>query len=210
MPRETDVIYGMTAGHGVTIEVDEAIFGVLTYEKRPGETYNDVVRRLLGMPPKDGAADEHGTGPPRATQTLLLCDGCYQSGTGLLAECEDGCPHDLDHTGLCLRDSPDECQWCGKPDRLREVLRASIEHPLPTVGEEDEGLWWLHFTDGAEGPFPSAQAAGDYWHGNPPTPARTPAAAEERGAHERDGERGRPGRGETASPSAYGRPQEAT
>jgi hypothetical protein len=50
-------------------------------------------------------------GPPGATQTLLLCDGCYQSGTGLLAECEDGCPHDLDHTGLCLRDSPDECQW---------------------------------------------------------------------------------------------------
>jgi hypothetical protein len=63
MPRETDVIYGMTAGHGVTIEVDEAIFGLLTYEQRPGETYNDVVRRLLGMPPKDGVADEHGTGP---------------------------------------------------------------------------------------------------------------------------------------------------
>jgi hypothetical protein len=175
MPRETDVIYGMTAGHGAIIEVDEAIFGLLTYEKRPGEAYNDVVRRLLGMPPKDGAADEHGTGPPRATQTLLLCDGCYQSGTGLLAECEDGCPHDLDHTGLCLRGSPGECQWCGKPDRLREVLRASIEHPLPTVGEEDEGRWWLHFTDGAEGPFPSAQAAWDYWHGNPPPPARTPA-----------------------------------
>ena len=54
MPRETDVIYGMTAGHGVTIEVDEAIFGLLTYEQRPGEAYNDVVRRLLGMPPKDG------------------------------------------------------------------------------------------------------------------------------------------------------------
>ena len=63
MPRETDVIYGMTAGHGVTIEVDEAIFGLLTYEQRPGEAYNEVVRRLLGMPPKDGAADEHGTGP---------------------------------------------------------------------------------------------------------------------------------------------------
>ncbi len=51
MPRETDVIYGMTAGHGVTIEVDEVIFGLLTYEQRPGEAYNDVVRRLLGMPP---------------------------------------------------------------------------------------------------------------------------------------------------------------
>jgi len=176
-----------------------------------------VVRRLLGMPPKDGATDEHGTGPPRATQTLLLCDGCYQSGTGLLAECEDGCPHDLDHTGLCLRDSPDQCQWCGKPDRLREVLRASIEHPLPTVGEENEGLWWLHFTDGAEGPFRSAHAAWDYWHGNPPTPARTPAGGGGEGPRMNGTEnavarRGTsaPGRGETASPSANGRPQEAT
>jgi hypothetical protein len=63
MPRETDVIYGMTPGDGVTIQVEEAIFGVLTYEKRAGETYNDVVRRLLGMPPKADAVDEHGTGP---------------------------------------------------------------------------------------------------------------------------------------------------
>jgi len=63
MSPETDVIYGMTAGAGVTIEVDEAIFGVLTCEQRPGEAYNDVVRRLLGMPPKAGAVDERGTGP---------------------------------------------------------------------------------------------------------------------------------------------------
>ena len=40
-----------------------------------------------------------------------------------------------------LPDSPDECQWCGKPDRLREVLRASIEHPLPAVGAFREGLF---------------------------------------------------------------------
>jgi len=189
MPRETDVIYGMTAGHGVTIEVDEAIFGVLTSEQRPGETCNDIVRRLLGMPPNDGAADEHGTGPRRAAQTLLLCDGCYQSGTGLPAECEDGCPHDPDHPGLCLCVSPGECQWCGQPGRLCEVLRASIEQPLPRAGEQDEGRWWLHFSDGAQGPFPSAQAAWDYWHASPPPPARTP---------------------KTASPSADRRPQEAT
>jgi len=158
-----------------------------------GETGNPAHRtgqRCLGL------FDLHPS-PPGAAQTLLLCDGCYQGGTGLLAECEDGCPHDLDHTGLCLRESPDECQWCGKPDRLREVLRADIEHRLPTVGEEDEGLWWLHSTDGAQGPFPSGQAAWDYWHGNPPPPARTPAASA-------------PGRRETASPSEDGRPQEAT
>jgi hypothetical protein len=62
MPRETEVTYGMTAAGGVTIQVDEAIFGVLTYQKQPGETYNDVVRRLLGMPPQLGAADERGPG----------------------------------------------------------------------------------------------------------------------------------------------------
>jgi hypothetical protein len=84
MPRETDVIYGMTAGDGVTIEVDEAIFGVLTYEKRPGETYNDVVRRLLGMPPKADAVDEHGTGPlpaPGPAQGGGAASGAH-AGTG--------------------------------------------------------------------------------------------------------------------------------
>lgn len=105
--------------------------------------------------------------PGPAEQQLLLCDGCFQAAAGLLAECQDGCPHgDLDHDGLCLRDSPSECQWCGSPGRLHEVPRASVGQRLLTVGEEDEGLWHLHFTDGAQGPFPPAQAAWDYWHGN--------------------------------------------
>jgi hypothetical protein len=30
--------------------VDEAIFDLLTREMRDGETYNDMVRRLPGMP----------------------------------------------------------------------------------------------------------------------------------------------------------------
>jgi hypothetical protein len=105
--------------------------------------------------------------PGAAEQQLLLCDGCFQVGTGLLAECQDGCPHgDLDHDGLCLRDSPDQCQWCGAPGRLHEVPRAEVQRRLPTVGEEDEGMWWLHYTDGTQGPFPSAQDAWDYWHAN--------------------------------------------
>ncbi len=62
---------------------------------------------------------------------LLLCDRCFEAATGLHAVCQDGCMRDLDHDGLCLRDSPDECQLCG-----------------------------------AQGPFPSAQAAWDYWHAN--------------------------------------------
>jgi hypothetical protein len=40
----------------------------------------------------------------------------------------------------------------------------AIVHLLPTAGEEDGGLWWLHFTDGAQGPYPSQQAAWDDWH----------------------------------------------
>ncbi|MHB1596732.1 MAG: hypothetical protein ACYCO9_00665 [Streptosporangiaceae bacterium] len=103
---------------------------------------------------------------PGAAEQLLLCDGCFQAATGLLAQCQDNCMRDLDHDGLCLRDSPDECQWCGEPGRLHEVLRAEVQHRLPTVGEEDEGCWYLHYTDGTHGPFPSAQAAWDYWHAN--------------------------------------------
>jgi hypothetical protein len=63
-----------------------------------------------------------------------------------------------------VRDSPAERQWCGTQSRLHEVPRTGVERRLPTVGEEDQGVWWLHFTDGAQGPFCSAQAAWDYWH----------------------------------------------
>ncbi len=70
------------------------------------------------------------------------------------------------HDGLCLRDSPEECQWCGAPGRLREVPRAEVQHRLPTVGEEGDGMWNLRYADGAQGPFPSAQAAWDHWRAN--------------------------------------------
>ena len=107
------------------------------------------------------------------TQTILVYDGCFQAATGLLAGYEDRCPKDLDHTGLCLRASPDECQWCGTPGRLREVSRAGAGHLLPSVGEEDEGLWFLHFADGQRGPYPSARAAWDDWHASPAVPPMT-------------------------------------
>ena len=102
---------------------------------------------------------------PGSTASLLLCDDCFQAATGQLAECRDGCLHDdFDHYGLCLRGSPDECQWCSSPDRLHEVPRAGVQRYLPTVGEEDEGMWWLRFTDGRQGPFSSSQVAWDTWH----------------------------------------------
>jgi len=54
MARQARVIEGMPRGGGHVIEVDEAIFGVLTYERHDGESYNDVVRRLLGLPEAAG------------------------------------------------------------------------------------------------------------------------------------------------------------
>ena len=73
--------------------------------------------------------------------------------------------------------SPGECQWWGAPGRLHGVPRASVERRLPTVGEQDEGMWWLHFTDGAKGPFPSAQAAWDHRHANGDGEAPVPSQA---------------------------------
>jgi hypothetical protein len=37
-------------------------------------------------------------------------------------------------------------------------------------GEEDEGLWFLRWADGRRRPYPSAQAAWDDWHADPPPP----------------------------------------
>ena len=106
---------------------------------------------------------------------LLLCDGCYQAATGQLAECEDGCPQDLGHTGLCLRASTGQCQWCGAEDRLRQVRRDNVD--LPTAGEENEGQWFLHWPGGRQGPYPSERAAWDAWHSSgEPGPPDWPAA----------------------------------
>lgn len=113
---------------------------------------------------KTGTAAGGFPGPPASTDNILLCDGCFGAATGLTAGCEDGCPRDLDHAGLCRRDSDGACQWCGNQDRLHDVRRADVERLLPAVGEEDQGLWWLHFTDGTQGPYPSEQAAWDDWH----------------------------------------------
>jgi hypothetical protein len=91
---------------------------------------------------------------PGAESTVLLCDGCFQAATGLLAECRDGCRQDLDHTGLCLQPGPDECQCCGRTDRLHEVSRADTAEQLPTVGEDDEGQWFLRWPDEQARPLP--------------------------------------------------------
>jgi hypothetical protein len=106
-------------------------------------------------------------GPSGTSENIRLCDGCLAVATGQVAECEDGCPQDPDHAGLCLRTSPDECQWCGTPGRLHEVSRADVIQLLPTLGS-DTGLWFLNWADGRRGPYPSAQAAWDDWHGGPP------------------------------------------
>jgi negative regulator of replication initiation len=42
---------GLPGGQGVNIDVDEDIYHLITGEQGEGETCNDVVRRILGMPP---------------------------------------------------------------------------------------------------------------------------------------------------------------
>lgn len=96
---------------------------------------------------------------------IRLCDTCFTAVTSEVAECEDGCSQPLDHEGLCHRDTPPECQWCGQPDRLHLVSRFLVPgRTLPTVGERDEGQWWLNWPGETKGPYPSAQAAWEAWH----------------------------------------------
>jgi len=111
--------------------------------QQPGEPF----LTLTPVPAENG---------PGAESTVLLCDGCFQAATGMLAECQDGCSQDLDHT--------DECQCCGRTDRLHEVSRADTADQLPTVGEDDKGQWFLRWPDARRGPYPSARAAWDDWH----------------------------------------------
>jgi hypothetical protein len=103
----------------------------------------------------DGAGERWVAGlhpaPPSAAEQLLLCDGCFQAATGLLAGCQDGCPHgDPGHDGLCLRDGPSECQWCGTQGRLRSALMSLRE---PKAGRMSLVRWPGTFTGWADMPW---------------------------------------------------------
>jgi hypothetical protein len=176
------------AGHELAVRVGrfdpQAAAGRLRVNRLSGTAA--VAVHVAGEGGPDGTGERWVAGlypaAPGAAELLLLCDRCFEAATGLHAVCQDGCMRDPGHDGLCLRDSPDECQLCGAQDRLHEELLANIVRRLPTVGEEDEGCWYLHYTDGAQGPFPSAQAAWDYWHANgdgetPVPPAGKPKEA---------------------------------
>lgn len=98
---------------------------------------------------------------------MNLCDGCFQAATGLHAVCQDGCCKPLDHEGLCLEPEPcqADCTWCGQADRLTAVDLENLDlATMPTVGEEDEGCWYLHWPSESQGPYASADAAWDAWH----------------------------------------------
>jgi hypothetical protein len=161
---ELEPVYVITRG-----QVEAAAGGAVTSED---------LARVAAAIPNSTIPEALGTiveGCGITWDIILLCDGCYQAVTGLPAVCEDGCHQGLDHTGLCLRRSGQACQWCGRPDRLREMDRDEVEGQLPTVGEENEGQWFLHWLRERQGPYPSAQAAWDDWHatGEPTSQAAT-------------------------------------
>jgi hypothetical protein len=57
-------------------------------------------------------------------QWVLLCDECYEDGTGLLAECQDVCNLGLSHAGVCdeNREDPQPCYRCERTTgRLTEI-----------------------------------------------------------------------------------------
>lgn len=101
----------------------------------------------------------------KVREVQQLCDGCYEGATGLPAECRDGCCQDLDHEGLCLELTEGTCTWCGdNGQRLTEVDYPDVAGKLPTVGEENEGMFWLHWPGERQGPFASESEAWTYWH----------------------------------------------
>lgn len=136
----------------------------LAREAESGDAYCSVFRSVL-VPVPGADPDWDGTeffGLVAAV--LLLCDGCFEAVTGLLAECADDCARPLDHHGGCLREVPTECQWCGLADRLHAVSRAEVADRLPAPGEDGDGLWFLHWEDDYQGPYPSRDTAWADWH----------------------------------------------
>lgn len=62
---------------------------------------------------------------------ILLCDRCWEAGTGLLAECQDVCDLDLDHAGECApypMPGPEACQRCGNRDRLTRITASDLDY----------------------------------------------------------------------------------
>jgi hypothetical protein len=54
--------------------------------------------------------------------------------------------------------------WCGLADRLHAVSRADVAGRLPAAGEDGDGLWFLHWEDDYQDPYPSRDAAWADWH----------------------------------------------
>ena len=89
-----------------------------------------VAVNVAGEGGPDGAGERWVAGlypaPPSAAEQLLLCDGCFQAATGLLAGCQDGCTATLAMTACACATAPSECQWCGaRPGPAKSRAAAS-------------------------------------------------------------------------------------
>jgi hypothetical protein len=62
-----------------------------------------------------------------ASGTALLCDPCWEAGTGLVAECQYECSRDLAHCGECgHRYAPEGQAWCDRCGAVNRLTREDI------------------------------------------------------------------------------------
>jgi len=151
----------------------------LAREAESGDAHCSVYRSArVAVPELDPAWDGTEFFSP-AADVMLLCDGCFEAATGLSGEGADGCAGPAGHDDECLREGPAECQWCGSAGRLHAVSRADVISQLPTPGQDGDGLWFLHWEDRYDGPYPSRDAAWQGWHATAATGRPHPAGAAE-------------------------------
>lgn len=157
--KTTVVFYTARPASGMTAD------GLLSAFQR-GEALSPpgAVRSVLVPLPGDDPDWDEALSPGRAGKIplRLLCDRCFEAVSGEFAQCQPGCLHGgLDADGACLwPGGPDQCGWCGRPDRLTPV---PADHDgirrLPAVGERGEGQWRLIWPGSDQGPYPSEGAA---------------------------------------------------
>lgn len=121
------------------------------------------------------------TGSLGATETILLCDGCSRPPPACSPNAKTAARRTSATPAFASAPAPMNASGAvSKVGSAKSAVPISDTFFRPSA-REGEGLWFLHWAGGRRGPYPSAQAAWDGWHANPPAPPmnaqnkRTPA-----------------------------------